>query len=89
MTEEQACAAFFGVDEVPENKKVKAFEEPIPGYSGVNRRVQADNVFGMTYSEARRMAFQSQNRIEDEKKETLRDTAKYVPEHKRKDGGLF
>ena len=22
--------------------------EPIPGYSGVNRRIQADNVFGMT-----------------------------------------
>ena len=39
----------------------------------------------MTYSEARRMAFQSQNRIEDEKKETLRDTAKYVPEYMRKD----
>ena len=29
---------------------------PIPGYSGVSRRVQADNIFGMTFSEARRMA---------------------------------
>ena len=33
--------------------------EPIPGYSGVSRRVQADNIFGMTFSEARRMAVES------------------------------
>lgn len=33
--------------------------DPIPGYSGVNRRVQADNVFGMTYAEARRRAMES------------------------------
>ena len=50
---------FFGVQEVPQNKKVKQFGEPIPGYSGANRRVQADNVFGMTYQEARKMAAQS------------------------------
>jgi len=37
--------------------------EPIPGYSGVNRRVQADNVFGMTYAEARRMAGESLSKI--------------------------
>mmetsp|Transcript_17642 Transcript_17642/g.29803 ORF Transcript_17642/g.29803 Transcript_17642/m.29803 type:complete len:107 (+) Transcript_17642:359-679(+) len=53
---EDATQAFFGVQSVPENKRVKEFAEPIPGYSGVNRRVQADNVFGMTYQEARRVA---------------------------------
>jgi len=45
--------------------------------------VQADNVFGMTYAEARRRAMDSQNRIEDEKKDTLRTTAPFVPEWKR------
>ena len=44
-----ATGVFFGVENVPEHKQVKQFAEPIPGYSGVNRRVQADNVFGMTY----------------------------------------
>ena len=57
--------------------------EPIPGYSGVNRRVQADNVFGMTYAEARRMAGESLNKIELEKSETLKETSKWIPEHER------
>ena len=54
--------------------------EPIPGYSGVSRRVQADNIFGMTFSEARRMAVESQKRINDEKTDTLAETSKWVPE---------
>ena len=52
---------------------------PIPGYSGFNRRVTADNVFGMTYAEARRMADESMCKIEKEKSETLRETSKWVP----------
>jgi len=36
--------------------------------------MQADNIFGMTYAEARRMAVESNNRIENERKETLRET---------------
>jgi hypothetical protein len=70
-------------------KKAQQFGEPIPGYSGVNRRVAADNVFGMTYAEARRMAQQSQFRIDEEKKETLRETSKWVPEHKRPNNSLY
>ena len=58
--------------------------EPIPGYSGVNRRVQADNVFGMTYAEARRMAGESLNKIDQEKSETLRETSKWIPDHQRR-----
>jgi hypothetical protein len=54
--------------------------EPIPGYSGVNRRVTADNVFGMTYAEARNMAKDSLNRIDAEKSATLRESSKWVPE---------
>lgn len=67
--------AFYGVDVIPQVKKVATFGDPIPGYSGVNRRVQADNVFGMTYAEARRMADESQIRIDDERKETLKETS--------------
>ena len=48
---------FYGVD-VPRNEAAK-LGAPIPGYCGVNRRVQADNVFGMTYAEARRRAQES------------------------------
>ena len=28
--------------------------EPIPGYTGMNRRLVADNVFGLTYANARK-----------------------------------
>lgn len=70
---------FYGIDEVPEGQEVPKLGEPIPGYSGVNRRVTADNVFGMTYAEARRCAQESLNRIEAEKSETLQQTSKWDP----------
>ena len=82
---QQAEDAFFGIEDT--QPKAQQFGEPIPGYSGVNRRVTADNVFGMTYAEARRMAMESQNRIVVEKKETLRETSKWVPQHQRDNGG--
>ena len=69
--------AFYGIDEVHQDSSVPRLGEPIPGYSGVNRRVTADNVFGMTYAEARRCAQESLNRIEAEKSETLRETSKW------------
>lgn len=80
---EQACCCFYAVAETPEDKTVQKFGEPIPGYSGVNRRVSADNVFGMTYAEARRMACESQKKITSERVETLRETSRWVAENKR------
>lgn len=56
-TYDDALKVFYGVEE-PKNQAPK-IGDPIPGYSGVNRRVQADNVFGMTYAEARRRAQES------------------------------
>lgn len=55
--------------------------QPIPGYSGVNRRVEADNVFGMTYAEACRRAGESQRRIQQEKGETLKMTSTFQPSY--------
>jgi len=37
----------------------------------------------MTYAEARRRAQESENRIQDEKGETLRTTGKFIPEYSR------
>lgn len=80
----KACNAFYGIDEKNPVKTVQQLGEPIPGYSGVNRRVQADNVFGMTYAEARRMATESLKKIDQEKSETLKETSKWIPENQRK-----
>ena len=58
---DDATNVFYGIQASnPNNDKLGA---PIPGYSGVSRRVQADNVFGMTYAEANRRAKDSQARI--------------------------
>jgi len=38
----------------------------------------------MTYAEARRMAQESLKKIDEEKSETLKETSKWIPEHKRK-----
>ena len=78
QTADEAAAAFHGVKPTAANKSVKQLGEPIPGYSGVNRRIQADNVFGMTYAEARKMAVESMGKVNAEKSETLRETSKWV-----------
>ena len=79
QTEEDAMNAFFAVEE----KKELKIGNPIPGYGGVNRRVGADNVFGMTYAEARRRADESLNKINSEKGDTLKMNSTFVPAYKR------
>lgn len=78
-TEEEAFEKFFAV----EDKKASKLGDPIPGYSGVNRRIAADNVFGMTFAEARRRADESQNKITHEKHETQRMNATFMPAYKK------
>lgn len=56
---------------------------PIPGYSGTTRRVEADNVFGMTYAEALKRANDSLARIQQEKGETLKLTSTFVASYKQ------
>ena len=56
QTEGQAMDEFFAIEE---QAKGLQHGKPIPGYAGTNRRIQADNLFGMTYAEARAAAAQS------------------------------
>ena len=76
QTEAEAVAAFYGIQE---KKQGLMLGQPIPGYSGVNRRVEADNVFGMTYAEACKRAKDSLARIQQEKGETLKMTSTFTP----------
>ena len=43
---EDAAKVFHGVEP---KKTGLALEPPIPGYSGHNRRIEADNIFGTTF----------------------------------------
>ena len=75
---EAATDIFHGVEP---RKRGLDLGNPIPGYSGTNRRFDADNIFGTTYQGARVNAVDSNNRIEFEKGETLKQTAQFMPKY--------
>ena len=79
QTQDKAVESFYNLQNKEEKHMV-----PIPGYSGVSRRVAADNIFGMTYAEARRCADDSQKKISEEKGDTLKTNQVFVPEYNRK-----
>ena len=78
QTMEQANDVFFGVEK---KEKGLTLGKPIPGYSGTDQRVQADNIFGMTYANARKFAESSNQRIAAEKGDTLKQTAVFMPKY--------
>ncbi len=55
---------------------------PLPGYGGTNRRVQADNVFGLTYGDSQKKASESQHKVEEFQSELLKKTSAYKPGYK-------
>eukprot|EP00831_Metopus_contortus_P048424 TRINITY_DN394_c0_g1_i16.p1 TRINITY_DN394_c0_g1~~TRINITY_DN394_c0_g1_i16.p1 ORF type:complete len:200 (+),score=29.66 TRINITY_DN394_c0_g1_i16:299-898(+) len=67
QTTEEALAIFYGVSD----KKPIALGEPIPGYGGFNRRVQADNLFGQTYGDSKKTAVDSMQKVEGYQSELL------------------
>jgi hypothetical protein len=40
---------------------------PLPGYTGVNKRVTAANIFGQTYANARKTAINDQKNVDQER----------------------
>jgi len=52
---------------------------PIPGYTGVSKRVSADNIFGLTYAEARRRGEESHNNINGEKLNNFKTQSRMAP----------
>ena len=75
---DDAAAVFYAVEQKKQGHQLGA---PIPGYSGHNRRFEADNIFGTTYQGSRTNAVDSNNRIQFEKGETLKTTAKFMPSY--------
>lgn len=77
---DDATKVFYGVQEKPQGLKLGA---PIPGYSGHNRRFEADNIFGSTFQASRVNAAESNQRIDFEKGETLKTTCKFMPSYEQ------
>lgn len=56
--------------------------DPLPGYGGTNRRICADNIFALTYGDAKQRSRLSQNKVEEYQGELLRLTSSPKPGHK-------
>ena len=71
---------FFG--KMQTEKPVK-LGEPVPGYTGVSRRVVADNIFGVTYGNSRKAAKEDLKEQKMDKADVLKQRAVFVPEYRR------
>jgi hypothetical protein len=78
---EQSTKAFYG--DFQDEKKVVKKGDPIPGYTGVSRRVVADNVFGATYAASRQKGQNSLDTINVEKSVNLQKQGTSVPPIKK------
>lgn len=56
--------------------------DPLPGYGGTNRRVCADNIFAVTYGDAKLRSRLSQQQVEVNQGELLRLTSSPKPGQK-------
>lgn len=56
---------------------------PIPGYTGVSRRVVADNIFGCTYAEARRKGGESQGNVSNDRLNNFKTQSQMNPPVKK------
>lgn len=75
-TEDEAERKFYGdVDE----KKVVKKGDPIPGFTGYNKRVNADNIFGATYAQARKKGQQSEDDIKVQQQFNIKAQGTMIP----------
>jgi len=80
-TWEDSSKLFYG--QGLEEKGPLKLGNPIPGYTGVSKRVVADNIFGLTYAEARRQGENSHNNINNDKLNNFRTQSQKIPPIKK------
>lgn len=51
--------------------------KPIPGYQGVNRTFNSENIFGLTYENSRKKADETLKKINEEKSAQLLKSSKF------------
>jgi len=66
-----------------EEKGPHRIGNPIPGYTGVSKRVVADNIFGCTYAEARKRGDDSHTNISHEKLNNFKTQSQMAPPVKK------
>lgn len=69
---------YWGIEKNVQDSYPDLKFKPIPGYQGENRSIKSENIFGLTYENARKKANESLKKINDEKAEQLQKSAKYT-----------
>ena len=83
---EDAQKSFFGKQQ---RSKPEKHGEPVPGYTGVSRRVGADNIFGQSYAASRQTSKQVLSDSKAEGAQILQQRAKFVPDYMKVDVGDY
>lgn len=53
--------------------------EPLPGYTGFNKRIVASNIFGKTYAESRKEAYNNQDSLNNQKNRNYHTQLESIP----------
>ncbi len=62
---------FWGVEKSSQEKNPDLIFKPLPGYQGENRSIKSENIFGLTYENARLRANELMNQINNDKANQL------------------
>ena len=54
-----------------EGREYVELDQPLPGYTGFNKRVMANNIFGKTFAECRKESINDAHRLQHEKKKNF------------------
>lgn len=68
---EKSVNNFWGVEKSVQETHPDLRFNPIPGYQGENRSIRSENIFGLTYENARQRADELLNQISKEKADQI------------------
>lgn len=68
---------FWGIEKSSQETNPDMIYHPIPGYQGENRSIRSENIFGLTYENARKKANEQMSQINNEKAEQLMKSSRF------------
>ena len=75
---ENSTNNFWGVEKEVQEVHPDLKFKPIPGYQGTSRSINAENIFGMTYENARKRADELLGQISNEKAQQLLKSSRII-----------
>ena len=73
---EKSINNYWGVEKTSQETYDDLTFKPIPGYQGENKCIKSENIFGLTYENARKAANELTNQINKDKSDQLMKSSK-------------